>query len=61
MGRWRIATGWGHLVKKQTMNHPQKRRTPEQVRAGNLRLGLILFAIAAVFFLGFVLRQWLWH
>ncbi|WP_220274661.1 cytochrome oxidase small assembly protein [Trinickia dinghuensis] len=43
------------------MNHPQKRRTPEQVRAGNLRLGLILFAIAAVFFLGFVLRQWLWH
>ncbi|MGN6667863.1 MAG: cytochrome oxidase small assembly protein [Trinickia sp.] len=44
---------------KQTMNHPQKRRTPEQVRAGNKRLGLILLAIAAVFFLGIVLKQWL--
>jgi hypothetical protein len=41
------------------MNHPQKRRTPDEVRAGNLRLGLILLAIAAVFFLGFVLKQWL--
>ncbi|MGN6232360.1 MAG: cytochrome oxidase small assembly protein [Trinickia sp.] len=43
------------------MNHPQKRRTPDEVRAGNLRLGLILLGIAAVFFLGIVLRQWLLH
>ncbi len=31
------------------------------MRTGNLRLGAILFAIAAVFFLGFVLKQWLSH
>jgi hypothetical protein len=43
------------------MNHPQKRRTPAQVRAGNLRLGLMLFVVAAVFFLGAVLKQWLSH
>jgi hypothetical protein len=35
----------------------QKRRTPEQIRAGNLRLGLILLAVAAVFFLGAVVKQ----
>jgi hypothetical protein len=50
-----------HLSQEQTMNHPQKRRTPEQIRAGNLRLGLILLGIAAVFFLGIVLKQWLLH
>ena len=37
--------------------NPQKRRTPEQIRAGNLRLGLVLLAIVAVFFLGAVLKQ----
>ncbi|QBQ98448.1 MULTISPECIES: cytochrome oxidase small assembly protein [Paraburkholderia] len=37
--------------------NPQKRRTPEQIRAGNLRLGLILLAIVAVFFLGAVVKQ----
>ncbi len=36
---------------------PQKRRTPEQIRAGNLRLGLVLLAVAAVFFLGAVVKQ----
>jgi len=46
---------------KRTMNHPQKRRTPEQIRAGNLRLGFILLGIVAVFFLGIVLKQWLFH
>jgi hypothetical protein len=40
---------------------PQKRRTPAQVRAGNLRFGLILLGVAAVFFLGAVLRQWLFR
>ncbi|WP_322043970.1 cytochrome oxidase small assembly protein [Paraburkholderia sp. J67] len=39
-----------------TGNSP-KRRTPEQIRAGNLRLGLILLAVAAVFFLGAVVKQ----
>ncbi|MBR8107832.1 cytochrome oxidase small assembly protein, partial [Burkholderia multivorans] len=29
--------------------NPQQRRTPEQIRAGNKRLGFILLAIAAVF------------
>ncbi|WP_233217247.1 cytochrome oxidase small assembly protein [Trinickia dabaoshanensis] len=43
------------------MNHPQKRRTPERMRAGNLRLALILVAVVAVFFVSAVLRQWLSH
>lgn len=46
---------------KETMNHSQKRRTPAQMRAGNLRLGLILLAVVAVFFMGAVLKQWLSH
>ncbi|HKT98082.1 MAG TPA: cytochrome oxidase small assembly protein [Paraburkholderia sp.] len=37
--------------------NPQKRRTPAQIRSGNLRLGLILLAVVAVFFLGAVLKQ----
>jgi len=35
----------------------QERRTPEQIRAGNKRLGLILAAIAAVFFVSVVVKQ----
>jgi hypothetical protein len=35
----------------------QERRTPEQTRAGNKRLGLILLAIAAVFFVSVVVKQ----
>ncbi|MGF6600559.1 hypothetical protein P3T23_005296 [Paraburkholderia sp. GAS448] len=35
----------------------QERRTPEQIRAGNKRLGLILLAIAAVFFVSVVVKQ----
>jgi hypothetical protein len=41
--------------------NPEKRRTPAQVRAGNLRLGFILLGIVAVFFLGAVLKQWLFR
>ncbi|MGH8780795.1 cytochrome oxidase small assembly protein [Paraburkholderia sp.] len=37
--------------------NPQERRTPEQIRAGNKRLGLILFGIAAVFFVGIFIKQ----
>jgi hypothetical protein len=36
---------------------PQKRRTPAEIRAGNLRLGLILLAVVAVFFLAGVIKQ----
>jgi hypothetical protein len=39
--------------------NPQKRRTPDEIRAGNRRLGLILFTIAAAFFVGAVVKQ-LW-
>jgi hypothetical protein len=37
--------------------NPPKRRTPEQIRAGNLRLGLIMLAIAAAFFVGIFVKQ----
>ncbi|MBK1824441.1 cytochrome oxidase small assembly protein [Burkholderia cenocepacia] len=40
-----------------TRNPPEK-RTPEQIRAGNKRLGLTLLVIAAVFFVGVVIKQW---
>jgi hypothetical protein len=36
---------------------PQKRRSPEDIRKGNIRIGLILFAIAAVFFVGIFVKQ----
>ncbi|WP_244847767.1 MULTISPECIES: cytochrome oxidase small assembly protein [unclassified Caballeronia] len=39
--------------------NPQKRRSREDIRAGNKRLGLIMVLIAAVFFLGIVVRQYL--
>ncbi|PCD58741.1 MULTISPECIES: cytochrome oxidase small assembly protein [Burkholderia] len=38
--------------------NPQQRRTPEQIRAGNKRLGFILLVIAAVFFVSVVIKQW---
>jgi hypothetical protein len=41
-----------------TRNSPE-RRTPEQIRAASRRLGWILLAIAAVFFVSIVVRQWL--
>jgi hypothetical protein len=38
------------------LNSP-KRRTPEEIRAGNLRLGLIMLAVAAAFFVGIFVKQ----
>jgi Na+/melibiose symporter-like transporter len=45
-------------VHRMTRN-PQERRSPEQIRAGNKRLGLILLAIVAVFFMAAVVNQYL--
>jgi hypothetical protein len=42
-----------------TQNSPERRRTPEQIRKTSRRLGFILFAIAAAFFVGIVVKQWL--
>ncbi|WP_233828064.1 cytochrome oxidase small assembly protein [Paraburkholderia sp. ZP32-5] len=36
----------------------QERRTPEQIRAGNKRIGLVMFAIAAMFFVAIVVKQY---
>ena len=36
---------------------PQKRRTPAEIRAGNLRLGLILLAVVVGFFVAAVVKQ----
>jgi hypothetical protein len=46
-------------VQESMAPNPQKRRTPEEIRAGNKRLGLVMVLIAAVFFLGIVVRQYL--
>ncbi|OWJ63334.1 hypothetical protein BWU74_02815 [Paraburkholderia caledonica] len=35
----------------------QERRTPEQIRASNRRIGLVLLAIAAVFFASVIINQ----
>ncbi len=35
----------------------QKRRTPEEIRAGSLRLGLLLLAIVAFFFVSAIVKQ----
>ncbi|KUY48089.1 hypothetical protein WS48_32360 [Burkholderia sp. RF7-non_BP1] len=48
----------GAEPKFQMNRNPQERRTPEQIRAGNKRLGLTLLVIAAVFFVGVVIKQW---
>jgi hypothetical protein len=37
--------------------NPQERRTPEQIRAGNRRLGLVMFVIAAIFFASVIIKQ----
>jgi hypothetical protein len=36
---------------------PPRRRTPEEIRAGSRRLGLILFTIAAAFFVAAFVKQ----
>ncbi|WP_090527618.1 MULTISPECIES: cytochrome oxidase small assembly protein [Paraburkholderia] len=35
----------------------QQRRTPEQIRAGNKRLGLILLVVVIAFFTAAVIKQ----
>jgi len=37
--------------------HSPKRRTPEAIRAGNRRLGLILLLIVAGFFVAAIVKQ----
>ncbi|WJF89986.1 cytochrome oxidase small assembly protein [Paraburkholderia bonniea] len=39
--------------------NPQERRSPTEIRAGNVRLGLILLVVVAVFFTGAVISQWI--
>jgi len=45
-------------MSSMTRNSPQ-RRTPEEIRRASRRLGFILLAIAAAFFVGIIVRQWL--
>ncbi|KMZ12363.1 hypothetical protein BHUM_04768c [Candidatus Burkholderia humilis] len=47
------------IEKRSMVPNPQKRRTPEEIRAGNKRRGIVMMLIAAVFFLGIVVRQYL--
>lgn len=47
----------GTKHQSMTRNTP-KQRSPEGVRAGNKRLGLILLAVAAVFFAAVVIDQY---
>ncbi|WP_345812754.1 cytochrome oxidase small assembly protein [Paraburkholderia sp. PREW-6R] len=37
--------------------NPQERRSPEQIRAGNRRIGLVMLAIAAFFFASVIIKQ----
>jgi hypothetical protein len=37
--------------------NPLQRRTPEEIRAGNLRLGFIMVVIAAAFFVGIFVKR----
>jgi hypothetical protein len=37
--------------------HPQERRSPEQIRAGNRRIGFVMFVIAAMFFAAVIIKQ----
>ncbi|WP_219908267.1 cytochrome oxidase small assembly protein [Paraburkholderia sp. BL18I3N2] len=37
--------------------NPQERRTPEQIRADNRRIGLVMFVIAAIFFASVIIHQ----
>ncbi|KFX65802.1 cytochrome oxidase small assembly protein [Paraburkholderia fungorum] len=37
--------------------NPQERRTPEQIRAGNRRIGFVMLAIAAAFFASVIIKQ----
>ncbi|MBK3820651.1 hypothetical protein G3A41_20540 [Paraburkholderia aspalathi] len=54
---------WWHPVvtkvfrKSSMTRNPQERRTPEQVRAGNRRIGIVMFVIAAAFFASVIIHQ----
>ncbi|WP_220094853.1 cytochrome oxidase small assembly protein [Paraburkholderia hayleyella] len=39
--------------------NPQEKRSPAEIRASNMRLGLILLVVVVAFFMGAVVRQWL--
>jgi hypothetical protein len=39
------------------MTRNLQQRTPEEIRAGNRRLGLIMLAIAAAFFVGIFIKR----
>jgi hypothetical protein len=41
--------------------NPEKRRTPAQQRARNLRLLIVLVGIVAVFFVGIMVKQVVTH
>ncbi|AXL52622.1 membrane protein [Paraburkholderia caffeinilytica] len=46
------------VFRKSSMTrNPQERRTPEQIRAGNRRIGFVMLAIAAVFFASVIIKQ----
>jgi hypothetical protein len=45
--------------KESMAPNPPKRRSREEIRAGNKRLGIIMVLIAAVFFVGIVVHQYL--
>jgi hypothetical protein len=47
------------VFRKSSMTrNPQERRTPEQIRAGNRRIGLVMFIVAAIFFASVIIKQW---
>jgi hypothetical protein len=39
------------------IRNPQQRRTPEEIRAGNVRLGLILLAVVVAFYVGIFIKR----
>ncbi len=39
--------------------NPPQSRTPAQIRAGNRRLGIVLLAVVAAFFIAAIAHQWL--
>jgi hypothetical protein len=47
------------VFRKSSMTrNPHERRTPEQIRAGNRRIGLVMFIVAAIFFASVIIKQW---
>jgi hypothetical protein len=48
---------WKVFRKSSMTRNSQERRTPEQIRAGNRRIGLVMFAVAAIFFASVIIKQ----